>query len=93
MIAYHDTAVNDGKYAIRQFRNEWRMADEDHLVESTKIHSPAQHAHVLLAIDRIQSSHGFVPEKSFVKYAFALPHVVDGNAQVDGFVDQYELPA
>ena len=31
--------------------------------------------------------------KSFVTNAFTLPHVVDGDAQVDGFVDQYELPA
>jgi len=65
------------------------MADKDDLVESAKIHSSAQHAHVLLAIDSIQSSHGFVPEQSLVTNAFALPHVVDGDAQVDGFVDQH----
>ena len=69
------------------------MADEDDLVESTQVHGPAQHAHVLLAIGGIQSSHRFVPEQRFVTNAFTLPHVVDGDAQVDGFVDQHELPA
>jgi hypothetical protein len=68
------------------------MADKDDLVESAKIHGPSKHAHVLLAIGSIKSSHRFVPEQSFVANAFALPHVVDGDAQVDGFVDQHELP-
>ena len=69
------------------------MADKDDLVESAKIHGPSKHAHVLLAIGSIESSYSFVPEQSFVTNAFALPHVVDGDAQVDGFVDQYKLPA
>ena len=68
------------------------MADKDDLVEPAKIHSPVQHAHVILAIGSIQSTHGFVSEESFVTSAFAVPHVVDGDAQVDGFVDQYKLP-
>ena len=42
--------------------NEWRMAYKNDPVESAKIHRPAQHQHVLLAIDSIQSSHRFVPE-------------------------------
>ena len=67
--------------AIRQFPNEWRMADKDDLVESAKIHSPAQQAHVLLAIHSIQSSHRFVPQQRFVTNAFSLPHVVNGDAQ------------
>ena len=57
------------------------MADEDDLVKSAEVHCPAQHSHVLLAIRGVQSSHGFVSEQSFVTNAFALPHVVDGNAQ------------
>ena len=69
------------------------MAYEDDLVESAKIHGSAQHAHVLLAIYGILRVHRFVAEKCFVTNAFALPHVVDGDAQIHGFVDQYELPA
>jgi hypothetical protein len=61
------------------------MADEDHLVESAKIHRPAQHAHVFLAIGSVKASHSFIPEQSLVPNAFALPHVVGGDAQVDGF--------
>jgi hypothetical protein len=60
--------------------------------EPSQVHSSTQHAHVLLAIGSIQSSHRFVPEQRFVTSAFALPHVVDGDAQVHGFVDQHELP-
>jgi hypothetical protein len=56
------------------------------LVEPTQVHSPAQHAHVLLAIDRIQTAHRFVQELRFVTNALTLPHVADGDAQVDGFV-------
>jgi len=67
------------------------MADKDHLVESAKVHGPAQHAHVLPAIYGIQGSHSFVTEQRFVLNAFALPHVVDGDAKVDGFVDQHKL--
>jgi len=66
--------------AIRQFPNEWRMADKDDLVESTQVHSSSKHAHVLLAIDSIQSSHRFVPEQRFVTKALTLPHVVDRDA-------------
>ena len=55
-------------------------------MESTKVDRPAQHAHVLLAIGSIQGSHRFVPEQRFVTNAFTLPHVVNGNAQVDGFI-------
>jgi len=69
------------------------VADKDDLVESAQVHGPAQHAHVLLAIGSIQSSHGFVPEQRFVANTFALAHVVDGDAQVNGFVDENELPA
>ena len=69
------------------------MADEDDLVEPAQVHRPAQHAHILLSIDSIQSSHRFVPEQRFVTNALALPHVVDGDAKVDGLVDQYELPS
>jgi len=69
------------------------VADKHDLVKSPKIHSPAEHAHVLLAFDSIQRSHGFVPEQGLVANAFALPHVVDGDAQVDGFVYENELPA
>jgi hypothetical protein len=72
---------------VHQLPNDGCMANKDHLVKSAKVHSPAQHAHVLLAIGSIQSSHRFVPEQRFVTSAFALPHVVDGDAQVDGFVD------
>jgi len=63
------------------------MAYKDDLVESAKVHSPAQHAHILPAIDCIQGSHRFVPEQRFVTNALTLPHVVDGDAEVDGFVD------
>jgi hypothetical protein len=67
------------------------MADEYDLVKTAKIHGPAEHTHVLLAICCIQSSHRFVPEKSFVMNAVTLPHVVDGDAQVNSFIDQNEL--
>src|SRR5271157_5073731 len=67
------------------------MADEDDLVKSPQVHGTAQHADVLLGVGSIQSTHCLVPEQSFVTNAFTLPHVVDGDAQVDGFVDQYEL--
>lgn len=63
------------------------MADKDDLMESAKVHRPSQHSHVLLAIDGIQRAHRFVAEKSFVTNALTLSHVVDGDAQVDGFVD------
>ena len=63
------------------------MADEDHLMEPTHVHSSAQHSHVLLAIDSIQRSQRFVPEQLFVRNAFALLNIVDGDAQVNGFVD------
>ena len=69
------------------------MADEDHLMESAQVHRPSQHAHVLLAIGGIQCSHRFVSEQRFVTNALTLPHVVDGDAQIHGFIDQYELPA
>ena len=69
------------------------MADKDDLVESTKVHGPAQHAYVLLAMGSIQSSHRFVPEQRFVTNALNLPHVENGDPQVDGFIDQNELPA
>jgi hypothetical protein len=62
------------------------MAGRDDLVESAKIHSPAQHVHVLLAIDGVQSCHCFVPGQRFVTNPFALPHAVDGDAQVDGVI-------
>ena len=62
------------------------MADENHLLERAQIHGPAQHAHVLLAFVSIQISHGFVSEQSLVTNPFALPHVVAGDAQVDGFI-------
>jgi len=62
------------------------VADKCDLVEPTQVHSPAQHAHVLLAIDRIQTAHRFVQELRFVTNALTLPHVADGDAQVDGFV-------
>src|SRR5208337_5602751 len=68
------------------------MANEDNLMKATKVHGSTQHPHVLFGVGGVQCTHGFVPEKSFVTNAFALPHVVDGDAQVDGFVDQYELP-
>jgi hypothetical protein len=68
------------------------MADKDNLVESAKVHGPAQHAHVLLAIDGIQRSDRFIPEQRSVTNAIAMPHVVDGDAQVHGFVDRRELP-
>jgi hypothetical protein len=45
----------------------------------------------LLAIGSIESSRSFVPEQSFVTNAFALPHVLDGDAQVDGSIDQNEV--
>jgi hypothetical protein len=48
---------------------------------------------ILFAVGNIQSSHRFVAEQGFVSNAFALPHVVDGDAQIDSFVDQNELPA
>ncbi len=67
------------------------MAAEDHEMESAQVHRPAQHAHVFLAIGSIQRSHRFIPEQRLVTNAFTLPHVVDGNAQVDGFIDQNEL--
>jgi len=67
------------------------MADEDDLVKSAKIHCTAQHAHVLLGIGGIQSSHGFIPKQSFVANPVTLTHVVDGNAQVNSFIDQNEL--
>src|SRR5208283_1170230 len=69
------------------------MANEDNLMEATQIHGSTQHPHILFGVGGVQCTHGFVPEKRFVTNAFALPHVVDGDAQVDGFVDQYELPA
>jgi len=72
--------------SIRQFPNQWRIADEDDLVESAKVHSPAQHAQVLLAIGSIKSFDGFVPEQRFVPNTFSLPHVVDGDTQVYGFI-------
>jgi hypothetical protein len=62
LIAHDHTATTNGKDAIRQLPNEWRVADEDDLAESAKVHGPAQHAHVLLAIDSIQRSRRFVPE-------------------------------
>jgi hypothetical protein len=62
------------------------MADKDDLMEPAKVHGPAQHANVLLAIDSIQCSHRFVPEERFITNAFALPHVVACDAQVDSFV-------
>jgi hypothetical protein len=36
LIAHHHTASNDGKNAIRQFPNEWRMADKNDLVAPPK---------------------------------------------------------
>ena len=63
------------------------------LVKIPQVHRPAQHAHVLFCVGSIQGSNRFVSEQRFVANAFALPHVVDGNAQVNSFVDQYELPA
>jgi hypothetical protein len=39
-----------------------------------------------LPTDSIQSSHGFVPEQRYVTNAFALPHGVNGDAQVDGVI-------
>jgi hypothetical protein len=69
------------------------MADKDHLVESAQVHRPSQYTHVFLAIEGIQSAHRFVPEQCLVSNAFALLHVVDGDAQVYGFIDQHELPA
>jgi len=92
-VTANHTASTDGKEVVRQLPNKWRMADKDDLVESAKVRGASKHAHVLLGIGSIQSSHGFVPEKSPVPNAFALPHVVDGDAQVDGFVDQDKLPA
>ena len=56
------------------------MAYEEYLMEPTEVHSPAQHAYVLLAIDSVQSSHCFVSEQRFVTNALTLPHVVDGDA-------------
>ena len=66
------------------------MADENHLMEPTQVHSPTQHTHVLLAIDSIQRSHRFVSEQRFVANALTLPHVVDGDVEVDGFVLGWE---
>ena len=67
------------------------MADKDDLVESAKVHGSTQHAHVLLAIDSIQSAHRFVAEKCFVTNTFTLSHVIDRYAQVNGFIDQNEV--
>ena len=69
------------------------MANEDNLMKATQVHSPAQHADVLPAINGIQSSHRFVPEQRFVTNALNLPHVENGDPQVDCFIDQNELPA
>src|SRR5208283_4534463 len=69
------------------------MANEDNLMEATQIHGSTQHPHILFGVGGVQCTHGFVPEKSFVTNALTLPHVVDGDAQVDGFIDQHELAA
>ena len=66
------------------------MADKDHLVKSTEIHSPTQRTHVFLAVGSIQCPHRFVPEQRFVTNALTLPGLVDGEAN-DGFVDPYIL--
>ena len=36
--------------------HQWRMADENHLVEPTQVHSPAQHALVLFALTASSAS-------------------------------------
>jgi hypothetical protein len=58
------------------------MADKHNLVEPALVHRPPQQAHVLLAIDSIQCSHGFVPEQSFVTNAFALPTQPGPNRRI-----------
>jgi hypothetical protein len=50
------------------------------LLEAKLIHGPAQHAHVLLAIDTIQSSHRLVLEQRLVTNTLAVPHAVDSDA-------------
>src|ERR1019366_4088277 len=67
------------------------MTNEDNLMEAPQVHGSTQHAHILFGVGGVQCTHGFVAEKSFVTNALTLPHVVDGNAQVDSFVNQYEL--
>src|SRR5947208_2159051 len=83
----------DFQHPVSQLPYEWRVADKDHLVERAQVQRTAQHADVLLGVGSIQSSHGFVPKQGLVSDALALLHVVDGDAQVDGFVHQHELPA
>jgi hypothetical protein len=69
------------------------MEDKNDLPEPAKGHCPSKHAHILLSVIAIQRSQRFVPEQRFVTNALTLPHVVDGDAQIHGFIDQYELPA
>ena len=60
-------------------------------MEATQVNGPSKHTYVLLAIGSIESSHRFVPEQSFVTKASALPHVLDGDAQVGGSIGQNEV--
>jgi len=41
LITPYHTAATDGKDAVRQLPNEWRMADKNDLVEVAKVHRPA----------------------------------------------------
>jgi hypothetical protein len=67
------------------------VANEDHLVKAAKVHGTPKHAHILLAVCGMESSHSLVPEKSRLTNTLTLPHVVDGDAQVKGFVGDLSL--
>ena len=63
------------------------MAYEEYLVKASQVHGPLQHAHILLGVGDVQGAHHFVSEQSFIANTFALPHILDGDAQIDGFGD------
>src|SRR5439155_26229166 len=78
-------------HLVRQFPHQGRVADEDHLIERAQVHRPAQHADILLGVGGVESPNRLVPKQGLVPDALPLLHVVDGDAQVHGFVHQHEL--
>jgi hypothetical protein len=67
------------------------MANKDDSVDSTKVHGPRNIRTYSSPMAASCAPTVFVPEQRFVTNAFTLPHVIDGDAQVDGFVDEHEL--
>ena len=61
------------------------------MVESAQVHRPAQHPRILLRVPGIESSHRFVPGQDSETNTFTLSHVLDGYAQVNGYIDQNEV--